>query len=170
MRYLGLISLSLILLATVSPALAKGLSCGVSTSKGFVYFYLHSSTDTTVIYQENNSWGWESRWFEFKEKQTGKVHAIKRVGRTWKKNGPGVVTLDAQHGLDTHINFGDDTWYASPKLPKPAENDVLKGTLTPVFEITREEATAGKTWAGKISGETIEYWIQSWDIKALNSH
>ncbi|MBS2006406.1 MAG: hypothetical protein JST01_05160 [Cyanobacteria bacterium SZAS TMP-1] len=170
MKFQRIVSLALLMLVTASPALAKGLSCGVSSSKGGVYFYLHSSTDKTVIYQENNSWGWESRWFEFKEKQTGKVYDIKRVGRTWKKNGPGVVTLDAQHGKDTHINFEDGTWYASPKLPEPADKEVLKGTLTPFFEITQEEAATGKTWAGKISGKPIEYWIQSSDIKALNSH
>jgi hypothetical protein len=150
------------------------LSCELKMRKsaaapGRFQFILQWNRNDLKIYEDNNSWGYETRSFKARRKGDSQTYLISRTPRGWRANAPITTTLNKGDALVTDIDLCNGEWNVTPALKGKKELEIL--TLRGFFKIAPgDDPSRDGVWTGEVaSGNTVDVSLPRACVKKLGS-
>jgi hypothetical protein len=132
-----------------------------------LHFLLFWQTSGLKVYQDWNSWGYDSRSFVGRD-ANGRTYELAARPRGFTVNYPATLALSAGDFLITNVYLCDGSWYVSPKLPS-GQSATL--SLTGRFRIPMGgDAVKHGVWTGETeSAAPTDVYLGKDCVRALNA-
>ena len=135
-----------------------GITMATHMARDFYVVLTNVSKEPQPVWEDWNSWGYQTVSFEFTRAGGEKVVVRRRQG-DFTKNAPSTFLVQPGEHQVYAIKL-DQWWETHPVLPKVDEMPV---TLKAIYEVgPTPEATQYKVWVGHIESHAYNFSLRQW--------
>lgn len=153
---------------TPKPAIKAAIKAG---SKGEIIFTVTALQNDVKLYLDNNSWGYENRWFVATDpRHPSQMYRLERQPIGWRANAPITVTLKKgdSHEFIITLCQPSDTWEMHPPL---SSGTAIKLRIKGIYE-NKDPGPSGvmaglSAWVGKVETPSITLTLDAACLEKL---
>ena len=149
---------------SIVPETSRGEGFGSSIEmahdkpREFYVVLTNSSSEPQAVWEDWNSWGYQTVSFELTNVDGKKFHVSRRPG-IFTVNFPSTFLISPGEHQVYAIRL-DQWWETQPPLPKTDETDI---TLKAIYEVPpTPEAAQYKVWTGRLESRTYNFKLRQW--------
>jgi hypothetical protein len=149
---------SLTVVPSSSHSEGGGITMAENNPRDFYVVLTNVSKEPQAVWENWNSWGYQTISFVFTTADGSKVVVSKRQ-QEFTRNGPSTFLIQPGEHQVYAIRL-DKEWSAHPTLSRADEIPI---TLKAVYEVSRTlEATQYKVWTGRIESGSYKFTLRQW--------
>jgi hypothetical protein len=135
-----------------------GITMANHMARDFYVVLTNVSKEPQPVWEDWNSWGYQTISFEFTEADGEKVVVRRRQGN-FTRNFPSTFLVQPGEHQVYAVKL-DDRWETQGVLPKVDEMQI---TLKAIYEVTSTpESAQYKVWTGRIESHSYNFTLRQW--------